>query len=583
MNCSATRFLGTLALGLLLIAPALGHSGCDAMTGIDELTFGRGVDSFCGPDHPCPDGTYCELTDGRCQPQQDDATQCALDAECRSGRCRQGFCCNGPCNTICAACDLPGSEGYCSVVPPGEDPHGHCTGTTACGADGWCEGRCLWSLSGGDSGPDLAVDVAIDGQDEIFIVGTFEGTLNLGDTPLNSVGDRDVFLAKLTSNGETLWSQSFGSPAADQAAAVAVDHDGNVIVAANFAGPVTLDKPYPTVDGVDAFIIKLDGEGELLTTSWLRLDNDLFAVTEATDVAVDPEGNVIATGHYTMGIQYGSDAALLSASPYANVFVVKLDTTLGSTVWSQELGGGDTFAVQGGAVAVGGSEFIILSLVGQGAVGSANNTTLNGSTVDDDLYLLRLAASGLTEWGLLFDGEGDQHSGGLAVDLGPDESTTSIWLTGTFADELTIPTGDDFTSEDDQDGFYVQLDLSGTPRASGALAGPFDEVPQAVTIDQEGNAIIVGHFELALEATEDEAIYAAGGTDLFLVKLDWQAQHTWARPFGGVLHDGATSIATDSGGNLVVVGHFEHALNLGCGATLEAVGDSDFFIAKLAP
>ena len=589
VDSSATRFWGTMALGLLLFGPALSHTGCDSLTGIDELTFERGVNSFCGPDHPCPDETYCELADSRCRPQQGLATQCTRNTQCLSGRCVHDFCCNGPCNAICLACDLPGSEGYCGVVPTGEDPHGHCPGTTACGADGRCQGRCLWSQRGGASGSDLAIDVAIDGQDNVFVVGTFEKTLTFDSpltsvAPLTSAGESDVFLAKLTSDGETIWSRRFGSPAADQAAGVAVDQDGNVIVAANFAGPVTIAGDEPPVDGVDAFIIKLDGQGEWLWDAWLGISNDPVAETAATDLAVDPLGNVIATGHFTNGISYDDEITVVPGSPYADVFIVKLDAALGTWLWNWELGAGDAHAVQGGSVAMGGSDFVITSLVGRGAVASTNGTTMNGSTVDDDLFLLRLdATTGQPEWGLQFGGLDDQHPGGLAVDLGPDDGTTNIWLTGTFANEITIPSGDDFASKDDRDGFYVKLGPWGAPRASGPLAGPFDEVPRAVAIDPEGNAIIVGHFELALEPTEDDVIYATGGTDLFFLKLDSEAQHLWARPFGGVLLDDAASVATDSAGSLVAVGRFEHTIDFGCKPKLDAVGDTDFFVVKLGP
>jgi len=295
-HSSATRSVGTLALAVLLIGPGLGPFGCDGITGIDDLSFERGVDSMCGPDAPCPDGTFCDLAQSSCQPQRPLGTTCTRIEECQSGRCVHGLCCNGPCNASCLACDLPGSEGYCDVVPPGEDPHNQCRGTTACNAKGRCEGRCLWSWADGDSGTDVATHVATDALGEIYVLGTFEGTV---EGPLTSEGGSDVFLTKLSADGERRWSQSFGSLGHDQAAGLAVDPQGNVVLAANFVGPVVIDAIEYPVDGADAAILELDGDGNLQWLAFLGYPNNSAAFTTATALAVDGQGHVIVTGHFT--------------------------------------------------------------------------------------------------------------------------------------------------------------------------------------------------------------------------------------------------------------------------------------------
>jgi hypothetical protein len=62
--------------------------------------------------------------------------KCSANADCGSGICVDGLCCNSSCTGQCAACDVPGSEGTC--VASAGIPHGartSCTGATgACGA-----------------------------------------------------------------------------------------------------------------------------------------------------------------------------------------------------------------------------------------------------------------------------------------------------------------------------------------------------------------------------------------------------------------------------------------------------------------
>ncbi|MBW2459620.1 MAG: hypothetical protein JRI68_34320 [Deltaproteobacteria bacterium] len=390
-------------------------------------------------------------------------------------------------------------------------------------------------------------------------------------------------MTKLSPEGQPLWSRSFGSTEADAAVGLAVDDEDNVVVAANFAGPVTIGATEDVIDGVDAALIKLDGEGTLLWHIILGYPNDPAAITTATDVTVDSQGNVIATGHFTGGIYY-DPAHVASGSAYADVFVVKVDAAQGGWLWNLELGGGDTYALQGGSVAADRDDAVILTMAGEGAV-TLPNETLNGSTEDDDLFLVRLdGATGIPTWGVPFAGPDDQQPGGLTIHHGEDEEPDTIWLAGAFADELDIPNGGELQSQDDRDGFYALLDATdGSPGLSGALAGPFDDVPQAVAINRHGNATIIGYFESSLQGPDSNVIQATGGTDVFVLKLDPDGEVAWTLPFGGTLADEGVSVAADVLGNVVVVGHFEHSIDFGCTEPLEAVGDSDFFVVKLAP
>ncbi len=61
-----------------------------------------------------------------------DGTTCSLGADCESGACVDGVCCNTPCTGSCAACDVPGAIGTCTAVVG--TPHG----TRSCGLFATC-------------------------------------------------------------------------------------------------------------------------------------------------------------------------------------------------------------------------------------------------------------------------------------------------------------------------------------------------------------------------------------------------------------------------------------------------------------
>jgi len=52
--------------------------------------------------------------------------ECSINDDCRTKLCVDGYCCDKPCLGTCEACDLAGSEGTCTNVPNGQDPHNDC-------------------------------------------------------------------------------------------------------------------------------------------------------------------------------------------------------------------------------------------------------------------------------------------------------------------------------------------------------------------------------------------------------------------------------------------------------------------------
>jgi hypothetical protein len=70
---------------------------------------------------------------------------CGCAADCQSGFCVDGVCCNLACDQTCYACDLPGSVGTCNPIPEGQErgatPECPAQDIGTCGRIGGCNGR----------------------------------------------------------------------------------------------------------------------------------------------------------------------------------------------------------------------------------------------------------------------------------------------------------------------------------------------------------------------------------------------------------------------------------------------------------
>ena len=66
---------------------------------------------------------------------------CDAAGDCDSNICQQNVCCDMACTGTCQSCALGGKKGSCSPVPAGMDPLDQCPLGSACGGDGFCDGK----------------------------------------------------------------------------------------------------------------------------------------------------------------------------------------------------------------------------------------------------------------------------------------------------------------------------------------------------------------------------------------------------------------------------------------------------------
>lgn len=539
-----------------------------------DLVFERGAGTFCDGPSACPEGLYCDPDVLRCEPLRPDGEPCTAAQQCDGGLCVHGYCCDGPCNQACLSCGLTGSLGKCSAVPEGIDPEDHCPGTAVCSDTARCQGTHLWSGRIGSISEERAAKVAMSPDGVIFVAGSFAGSLAIGADSFDSQGERDVFVAAFEDEGpqgpSPLWAVAFGSTGDDEPLDLVIDDQGRPIVVGRFEGPMTVVDTVLVAVDPDAFVVRLDSDGQ--SASFVAALSGLGTQT-ATRVALHDASGIVVGGAFDQEIRYAPTDTVATAGG-TDAFVARLDLA-GEVTWHRELGDAQDQRCQALDVVPGGD--VVAAIGGRGTVDSGGGS-ITGSTEDDDLFLVRLdAATGSGGPVLLFGGQGEQAASAIAVDA-EDE----IWLTGRFTRELLVPGGPTLVGGEDVDGFYTKLSANSTHLASGALTGPFDDEPLDLTIDPDGNAIIVGSFELELVVGETEAsIEATGATDLFLLKLDAAAAPLWTQPYGGLLADRAVAVVTAADGDVIAVGDFEATITFS-ESLLSAAGATDMFIAKFA-
>jgi hypothetical protein len=202
---------------------------------------------------------------------------------------------------------------------------------------------------GGASG-DIATGVALDPQDNAYVVGATSSSIfpaavglpNLVGFQNSRVGQADGFVAKVAADGSALdYFTYLGGTENDFANAIAVDHAGNAYVtggttSSNF---LPLVRPLTTTwFGSQAFLTVLRSDGNSAVYSTMIGSDGRLDTHEGKGIALDSNGNVWVAGSTANGLatvnasqgQYGGgfhDAFLLEVKPLSGLVQFSNPTT----------------------------------------------------------------------------------------------------------------------------------------------------------------------------------------------------------------------------------------------------------------
>ncbi|RJX19731.1 MAG: hypothetical protein C4563_07445 [Desulfobulbus sp.] len=205
-------------------------------------------------------------------------------------------------------------------------------------------GTFVWAKTIGGTSADVGLGISLYSTGNVYLTGWFQGTVDFGAEQLTSAGgSRDIYVSKLDSSGNFLWSRAMGGISEDIGQAVAVDSMGNVLSTGWFIGTADFDPGAGIVNLVtdplsasDIFVSKLDGDGNFL---WARAMGGL-AADVGYGIAVDGANNVFTTGGFngTADFDPGAGTFNLVSAGAEDIFISKL-TASGHLVWAGAMGG----------------------------------------------------------------------------------------------------------------------------------------------------------------------------------------------------------------------------------------------------
>jgi hypothetical protein len=115
-------------------------------------------------------------------------------------------------------------------------------------------GRLVWERNIVATIPGPYGGVAVEGNGNCYITGSFKGVATSGATTLTSTGTNaayaDIIVAKYDASGNPQWSRQAGGAYFDQGFGIAVDDAGNSYVTGGFSGPAYFSGTVLNGDGL---------------------------------------------------------------------------------------------------------------------------------------------------------------------------------------------------------------------------------------------------------------------------------------------------------------------------------------------
>ncbi|MCH8330343.1 MAG: hypothetical protein IH946_03020 [Bacteroidetes bacterium] len=347
-----------------------------------------------------------------------------------------------------------------------------------------------WLKSFGGSGIDVGFDIVSYSKDRLMIIGT---TTSFG------AGGKDIYCVNLKTNGDTIWTKTFGGPLDDVGTAITKTYDNGFVIAGyskNFGGPN------------NAYLLKIDSLGNVV---W---DQDFGSATHneiLTSVIQSNDSGFVAVGIDDFG-----------GSKY---YTVKVDSS-GNQIWAKAL----NYDFSGSYYHLGFSHFSpTITQISNGEYRILGGVV----TLGNDLLMIKM-----TEFGAPY-GTSSYSTFGLSFNY-PQQV---IQLPGD--DLMFIGSTWNTNGNTDFDFIIIKVASNGNEHWRRIFTSKENQVFFDGVYNSDSTITLVGLSEYYQDSTSGE---------LVVININNKGSVNWNRVYGGIDADGGYGIIQLSNGGYAVCG-----------------------------
>jgi len=185
--------------------------------------------------------------------------------------------------------------------------------------------------------------------------------------------------------------------------------------------------------------------------------------------------------------------------------------------------------------------------------------------------------------------------GGTDSDTGEDiafDASGNVYMLGIFFSPVADFNPDTantytLTSAGAQDVYVVKLDSDKNFKWAVRVGGAAQDFGYAIAVSSSGYVYVCGKFTATADfdpGTDTFNLISAGGTDMFILKLDTASNFIWAKQIGSIGDDNVEKFTLDNSEHLLLCGEFSGTVDFDPGAgvqNLTSVYAQDAYVLKL--
>jgi subtilisin-like proprotein convertase family protein len=179
------------------------------------------------------------------------------------------------------------------------------------------------------NGSDPGFSIALDTAGNSYVAGLFSGTMRFGSQTFTSAGQTDLFVSKVDSSGNFVWTKTAGGPINEYGVQIIAD-DAHLYLIADFQESVQFGSSTLGAPGIRQIVAaKLDMETGAF--NWAKAMGNSAS---AGGLAIDDAGRLTFGGSFSGTGQFGSFQ--LTSDAEGDAFIARLDSTNGDTTWVRQ-------------------------------------------------------------------------------------------------------------------------------------------------------------------------------------------------------------------------------------------------------
>ena len=347
----------------------------------------------------------------------------------------------------------------------------------------------------------LPKDIQLDSSGNLYVVGHFEGEAQFGTTTMTSVGNNDIFIAKLDNKGQFVWTLSAGGKEHDYAGSLSLDSSGNLYLTGRYVGPASFGSTTFTArNNGNVFVTKISSQGSFQWTVSAQ-----GGTSSGIGIATINAGGLYLSGTWSGAVSFGTTS--IGGQQKKGQFFAKLDPK-GQFSWLVVIDG--TNGAAGGlSLGIDSAGNLICTGVLQGVV-AFGTTTLLAPINQTSMFVAKLDTQGKWLWATTVSSKTTSRGQDLVLD-----TNDNIYVTG----QLNPPVSFGQTTLSLPSHFLFVSKLNAKGSFIWAISAEA-QTGRSISIDQQGKLYVLGDFK-GNATFGTSSLSSPNGRDIFVAKLNY--------------------------------------------------------------